>query len=349
LLEDRNLLKVPRLFPFMRRVLLLTLAVPAAISGAWALIAPASWHGDFPGFGRDWLPAFGAYNEHLVRDVGSALLALAVLLAWAALSPRTPLWRAAAGSFLVFAVPHFVFHVVNTGRLPAGDEVVNLFTLGAAVLVPVVVLLMPSERGPTVRAPERGPDGWRLSPAPARGLVARVAYAVSRRRWGHVLGPLQMSAHNKPILAGYAIYELALERANRIDPRLEELAGQRAATMTGCPFCIDYGEGHLPQLGLTPEQVRDVPSWRESDAFSGDERLVLEYAEEISQTPVHVSDELFDRLRERFDEAAIVELTAAVAFENYRGRFNHALGLGSEGFCDASVNGRDREAQPAEA
>jgi hypothetical protein len=35
-----------------------------------------------------------------------------------------------------------------------------------------------------------------------------------------------------------------------------------------------------------------------------------------------------------------VELTAAIAFENYRGRFNHALGLGSEGFCDVSANGR---------
>jgi hypothetical protein len=59
-------------------------------------------------------------------------------------------------------------------------------------------------------------------------------------------------------------------------------------------------------------------------------------------TPVQVSDELFDRVRERFGEAAIVELSAAIAIENYRGRFNHALGLGSEGFCrtPGASNGR---------
>jgi 4-carboxymuconolactone decarboxylase len=74
---------------------------------------------------------------------------------------------------------------------------------------------------------------------------------------------------------------------------------------------------------------------------------VLEYAEVMSVTPVQVSDELFDRLRARFDEAAIVELSAAIAIENYRGRFNHALALGSEGFCElpGASNGRSAAAE----
>jgi AhpD family alkylhydroperoxidase len=330
----------------MRRILLLSLALPTTITGAWALLAPASWHGDFPCFGRDWLPFFGAYNEHLARDYGGALLALGVLLAWPALSPRVRLTRAIPAAFLAFALPHFVFHVANAGELPAGDEVVNLVTLALSVLIPVALLLLPSEEVASVRAPESGRDGRRLPPARPRGIFARGAYAISRRRFGHVLGPLEMSAHNPPILKAYSLYELLLERADSIDPRLENLAAQRAATMTGCPFCIDYGEGHLPELGLSAQQVRDVPNWRDSDAFSDDERLVLEYAEQISDTPVAVDDELFDRLRERFDEAAIVELTAAIAFENYRGRFNHALGLGAEGFCDISADGRPETATP---
>ena len=49
-------------------------------------------------------------------------------------------------------------------------------------------------------------------------------------------------------------------------------------------------------------------------------------------------------LRARFDEAAIVELTAAVAFENYRGRFNHALGIGSEGFCSVPLTANGQPA-----
>ena len=51
----------------------------------------------------------------------------------------------------------------------------------------------------------------------------------------------------------------------------------------------------------------------------------------MSQTPVRVSDELFEKLRRLFDEEQIVELTASVALQNYRSRFDHALGIGSDG------------------
>jgi AhpD family alkylhydroperoxidase len=177
--------------------------------------------------------------------------------------------------------------------------------------------------------------------------VARIAYAISRRRYGHVLGPIAVTAHNPTVLTGYLAFELALERADRVDQRLEDLAGTRAATLTGCPFCIDFSYALLAKNGFTPEQAREVANWRESDAFGEDERLVLEYAEAMSAIPVHVSDDLFERLRARFDETAIVELSAAIAIENYRGRFNHALGLGSEGFCQApdASNGRPATAE----
>jgi AhpD family alkylhydroperoxidase len=331
----------------LRSILLLSLAVPTIGTAGWALTAPHSWHQDFPGFGRDWLPVFGAYNEHVVRDFAGALLALGVLLLLAALAPRLSLRRAVPASFLFFAVPHLVFHIAHAGELPTGDDVVNLVLLALSVAVPVALLLMPDEAPPSLRVPPRPADGARLAPAGARNPLVRMTYAISRRRYGHVLGPLGVTAHNPTLLVGYTSFELALERANRVDRRLEELGAMRAATMTGCPFCIDFGSAHLEGLGFTPEQVRAVPSWRESGAFSDDERLVLEYAEGMTATPVHVSDELFERLRERFDEGAIVELTASIAIENYRGRFNHALGLGSEGFCEVPTAGNGRPAEGA--
>lgn len=323
----------------LRTVLLLTVAVPTIATGAWALAAPASWHEDFPGFGRDWLPVFGAYNEHLARDYGGALLGLGVVLALAAL-PRLSLRRAAPAAFLVFALPHFVYHVAHAGELPLGDDVVNLVLLAGSVVIPLALLLLPDAEVAQAKVPGRGSDGWRLPSARPRNPVVRLAYAVSRRRFGHVIGPFAVIGHHPRLLAGYAAFELALERSNRIDSRLEELAATRVALMTGCPFCIDFGSAFLTRQGFSPEQVRQVASWRDSGAFSEDEQLVLEYAEAMTATPVDVSDELFDRLRGRFDEAAIVELTAAIAIENYRGRFNHAAGLGSEGFCEVMSDGR---------
>ncbi len=66
------------------------------------------------------------------------------------------------------------------------------------------------------------------------------------------------------------------------------------------------------------------------------EKLALEYADAMTQTPVEVPDALFAKLRERFTDTQLVELTATVAWENYRARFDHAFGVEAEGFTKGS-------------
>jgi len=56
----------------------------------------------------------------------------------------------------------------------------------------------------------------------------------------------------------------------------------------------------------------------------------------MTHTPVDVPDVLFQRLREKFNEAQMVELTATIAWENYRARFNHAFGIEAEGFSEGA-------------
>lgn len=70
--------------------------------------------------------------------------------------------------------------------------------------------------------------------------------------------------------------------------------------------------------------------------FSETEKLVLEYADAMTQTPVEVADALFAKLREKFTDAQLVELTATLAWENYRARFDHAFGVDAEGFAKGS-------------
>ena len=62
----------------------------------------------------------------------------------------------------------------------------------------------------------------------------------------------------------------------------------------------------------------------------------MEYADAMTETPVGVADALFRRLREKFTDPELVELTATLAWENYRARFDHALGVESEGFTQGS-------------
>lgn len=81
------------------------------------------------------------------------------------------------------------------------------------------------------------------------------------------------------------------------------------------------------------QKVADLGGWRESKAFSDFERMALEYAERMTYTDQKVDDAIFGRLKEHFSEPQIVELTAAIALENFRSKFNPALGVESHGFC----------------
>lgn len=63
---------------------------------------------------------------------------------------------------------------------------------------------------------------------------------------------------------------------------------------------------------------------------------MLEYSDAMTQTPVEVPEALFARLQEIFSEVQLVELTATLAWENYRARFDHAFGVEAEGFTKGS-------------
>ena len=81
------------------------------------------------------------------------------------------------------------------------------------------------------------------------------------------------------------------------------------------------------------EKLAEVTTWRDSTLFSEAERLALEYAECITYTDRKVDDALVDQLKKHYGDAQIVELTEAIAMENFRSKFNPALGIEAQGFC----------------
>lgn len=79
-----------------------------------------------------------------------------------------------------------------------------------------------------------------------------------------------------------------------------------------------------------------LANFESSGEFTEIERAVLRYAVSMTRTPVEVSDELFDQLKRQFNERQLVELTSAIAWENYRARFDHAFGIEAEGFSEGA-------------
>ena len=100
---------------------------------------------------------------------------------------------------------------------------------------------------------------------------------------------------------------------------------------------MDIGSAVGRKDGISDQQLLDLAHFETSPAFSELEKLVLRYAVAMTETPVEVPDGLFAELRKHFGPRQMVELTSAIAWENYRARFDHAFGIEAEGFSDGAV------------
>ena len=99
---------------------------------------------------------------------------------------------------------------------------------------------------------------------------------------------------------------------------------------------MDIGSAVGRAVGVTEEQLRELPTYHSSAAFTPVERSVLDYATAMTKAPVEAPDQLFAELRRHFDDEQMVELTAAIAWENYRARFDHALGIEAQGYSEGA-------------
>ena len=88
--------------------------------------------------------------------------------------------------------------------------------------------------------------------------------------------------------------------------------------------------------GLSEDKLRDISRWTESDSFSPLERLVLEYTDTLTATPAAHRPDLHDALLEHLDARQLVELTTAIAWENFRARFNRGYDVRPQGFSEGA-------------
>jgi alkylhydroperoxidase family enzyme len=88
---------------------------------------------------------------------------------------------------------------------------------------------------------------------------------------------------------------------------------------------VDINAAGGSDAGISDEKIAALPNYRTSPHYTDAERVALELADAMCTTPVDVSDDLFNRLRARYDEPQLVELAATAAMENFRARFNRVF------------------------
>src|SRR5215216_2988803 len=129
----------PRGSPFRHhglvRVALTAFGAVQLINGLWALLVPRSFYTEFP-FGRGWVELLPAYNEHLVRDVGGLYLATAGVFVGAAVVMSRATVVVACASWLLFALPHAIYHAFNLDPFSASDAIASAVVLAGRRAAP---------------------------------------------------------------------------------------------------------------------------------------------------------------------------------------------------------------------
>ena len=188
------------------------------------------------------------------------------------------------------------------------------------------------------------------------GFVTRLIYRFARRDMSRVAGvspdamlePLEIYGHVPALLKAYGRMEQATGKLQGMPHRYMALAAMKTATLVTCEYCIDLGSQIFRQLGLTDEELLDLPRYKSSPLFDETDRLVMDYAVGMTRTPADVSETLFEALNRRFDEAQMVELTHMIAMENFRGRFGMAFDIGAAGFSEGMVCAVPVSPEPSE-
>ncbi|MGW1669533.1 carboxymuconolactone decarboxylase family protein [Streptomyces sp. NPDC002324] len=155
------------------------------------------------------------------------------------------------------------------------------------------------------------------------------------KQFGAVPEPFEVTAHNLKVAQDSTELGRQVSEWDMADEGLKTFAHMAVAAQVGCSWCLDINYFLALHKDLDLAKASQVPRWRESEVFTPLERDVLEYAEAMTNTPPTVTDELYAGLLDRLGPAAMVELTASIAFANLSTRNNTAHGITSQGFSDA--------------
>ena len=117
-----------------------------------------------------------------------------------------------------------------------------------------------------------------------------------------------------------------VHKAGRLEPALIELVLMRVSQINGCAYCLDMHSKDARAAGETEQRLYMLPAWRETQVYSEREQIALAWAEELTELNSHdaVSDTLYERARQQFEEIELVDLTMLVVAINGFNRINIA-------------------------
>lgn len=167
-----------------------------------------------------------------------------------------------------------------------------------------------------------------------RGLILKLVYALTRRRFGKVLTPLTVYAARLPL--GFGMFYGRIEKLDRkvtLPPELAVLIRAQVAQINVCEFCMDIGRWFALQQSFGDAKVDALPAYGTSPLFSDAERAALDYVTELTRDRL-VFPETFARLARHYSEREICEIVWLVATEHVYNVTNIGLNIHADMLCD---------------
>lgn len=112
-----------------------------------------------------------------------------------------------------------------------------------------------------------------------------------------------------------------------LERKLRELIKIRASQINGCAYCINMHTADARKMGETEQRLYCISAWRECTFYSEAEKAALELTEHITLIPAkRVPDELYQRVREHYDEKQYIDLVLIINQINSWNRISIAMG-----------------------
>ncbi len=162
----------------------------------------------------------------------------------------------------------------------------------------------------------------------------RIIFALQRRRYGSELEPARLWGRMPAVFVALtALYRTLDRKSSPIEPALRSLVTVRVSQINWCAFCVDLNSATALERHASQAKLDALGEFEDSPLFTAREKAALAYAGAMTVSGTGVDDEIMARLKRHFDDDAVIELTALIAFQNLSSKFNAALGVPAQGFC----------------
>src|SRR5262245_44998827 len=168
------------------------------------------------------------------------------------------------------------------------------------------------------------------------GLIMKLAYYRTRRRFGKALTPLKVHSARLPATFGLFYGKISkLDKKLTLPPETVMLIREQVARINVCLFCVDIGRSFTIKASMNQAKFEALDEYRASALFSEAERAALDYVTELTRDK-KVSPDTFERLSRHYSEREICEIVWLVASEHLYNMTNIGLNIHSDMLCDIS-------------